>query len=283
MHWYCSTKTLKLYNSCYSTWWALIHRLHRFNCSHVIVTDCRSALIQVMAWCRQATSQYLSQCWPRSMSPYGVIRPQWVSLSFEITSLALGQTWGNLINTSHKSTSNNITFTTKQSKTHCAHIQLYYTSKLKMSLSFPNIDIRCLCIFVYVCYISHLGLVSHICVMKNSLHFPSEAYLRRKSLYFPYRSRGRPTKQFQAKVRYTCTCSWTHVYTLMLTTKWLHKVSLPKLSHSRSSLAFSPSLTNSHTPTFPHDRTHAHTYIVQILYVFVYIHVWCVTHFHPSL
>ena len=31
-----------------------------------------------MAWCRQATSHYLSQCWPRSMSPYGVIGPQWV-------------------------------------------------------------------------------------------------------------------------------------------------------------------------------------------------------------
>ena len=32
-----------------------------------------------MAWCRQATSHYLSQCWPRSTSPYGVIRPQWVN------------------------------------------------------------------------------------------------------------------------------------------------------------------------------------------------------------
>ena len=31
-----------------------------------------------MAWCRQATSHYLSQCWPRSMSPYGVTRPQWI-------------------------------------------------------------------------------------------------------------------------------------------------------------------------------------------------------------
>ena len=31
-----------------------------------------------MAWCRQATSHYLSQCWPRSLSPYDVIRPQWV-------------------------------------------------------------------------------------------------------------------------------------------------------------------------------------------------------------
>ena len=32
-----------------------------------------------MAWCRQATSHYLSQCWPRSLSPYSVIRPQWVN------------------------------------------------------------------------------------------------------------------------------------------------------------------------------------------------------------
>ena len=35
-----------------------------------------STLVQVMAWCRQATSHYPSQCWPSSMSPYGVTRPQ---------------------------------------------------------------------------------------------------------------------------------------------------------------------------------------------------------------
>ena len=38
----------------------------------------KSTLVQVMAWCRQATSHYLSQCWPGSMSPYGITRPQWV-------------------------------------------------------------------------------------------------------------------------------------------------------------------------------------------------------------
>ena len=42
-------------------------------------TDDKSTLVQVMAWCRQATSHYLSQCWPRSLSPYGVTRPQWVN------------------------------------------------------------------------------------------------------------------------------------------------------------------------------------------------------------
>ena len=42
-------------------------------------TDDKSTLVQVMAWCRQAASHYLSQCWPRSMLPNGVARPQWVN------------------------------------------------------------------------------------------------------------------------------------------------------------------------------------------------------------
>ena len=32
-------------------------------------TDDQSTLDQVMAWCRQAISHYLSQCWPRPQSP----------------------------------------------------------------------------------------------------------------------------------------------------------------------------------------------------------------------
>ena len=44
--------------------------------------------------------------------------------------------------------------------------------------------------------------MSHICVMKNSPYFPSDAYMRRKSLYFSNRSRRRPTKQRQAKMSY---------------------------------------------------------------------------------
>ena len=42
-------------------------------------TDDQSTLVQVMAWCHQATSHCLSQCWPRSLLPYGVTRPQWVN------------------------------------------------------------------------------------------------------------------------------------------------------------------------------------------------------------
>ena len=42
-------------------------------------TDDQSTLVQVMAWCHQATSHYLSQCWLSSLSPYGVARPQCVN------------------------------------------------------------------------------------------------------------------------------------------------------------------------------------------------------------
>ena len=41
--------------------------------------DNRSISVQVMAWCHQATSHYLSQCWPRYLSPYDTMRSQWVN------------------------------------------------------------------------------------------------------------------------------------------------------------------------------------------------------------
>ena len=43
-----------------------------------------STRVQVMAWCRQATSHYLNQCWPRSPTPYGATRPQWVKIIMSI-------------------------------------------------------------------------------------------------------------------------------------------------------------------------------------------------------
>ena len=49
------------------------------------LTDDKSTLVQVMVWCRQATSHYLCQCWPRYMSTYGVTRPQWVNVWLHIT------------------------------------------------------------------------------------------------------------------------------------------------------------------------------------------------------
>ena len=39
--------------------------------SHDLTDDDESTLVQVMAWHQQATSHYLSQCWPRSLLPYG--------------------------------------------------------------------------------------------------------------------------------------------------------------------------------------------------------------------
>ena len=42
------------------------------------LTDDKPTLVQAIAWCHQATSSYLSQCWPRFRSPYGITGPQWV-------------------------------------------------------------------------------------------------------------------------------------------------------------------------------------------------------------
>ena len=42
------------------------------------LTEDKSTLVPVMAWCRQATSHYLSHCWHSSLSWYGVTGPQWV-------------------------------------------------------------------------------------------------------------------------------------------------------------------------------------------------------------
>ena len=43
------------------------------------LTDENSALVQVMAWCHQATSHYLTHCCSRPMTAYGVSRPPWVN------------------------------------------------------------------------------------------------------------------------------------------------------------------------------------------------------------
>ena len=49
------------------------------------LTDGKSTLVEVMAWCCQATTHYLNQCWPRSPTPYGVTRPQWVKYCIQLT------------------------------------------------------------------------------------------------------------------------------------------------------------------------------------------------------
>ena len=41
--------------------------------------DEKSTLVQVMACCHQATSHYLNQCWPSSLTLNDITRPQWVN------------------------------------------------------------------------------------------------------------------------------------------------------------------------------------------------------------
>ena len=44
----------------------------------------KSTLVQVMVLCHQAASHYLSQHWPRFMSPYGITSPQRVNLGINL-------------------------------------------------------------------------------------------------------------------------------------------------------------------------------------------------------
>ena len=46
------------------------------------LTNDMLTLVQVMAWCRQATSHYLSRYWPSSVSPHSISRPQWINGNF---------------------------------------------------------------------------------------------------------------------------------------------------------------------------------------------------------
>ena len=64
----------------------ILHRGSLGTCCEIVlmwmpqkITNEKSTLVQVIAWCRQAKNHYLSQCWPRSMSPYGITRPQRVN------------------------------------------------------------------------------------------------------------------------------------------------------------------------------------------------------------
>ena len=66
------------FQSCFTDWYLQI----LWWCPQMNATDDKSTLVQVMAWCRQAPSHYLNQCWPRSPMPYGVTRPQWVNWKY---------------------------------------------------------------------------------------------------------------------------------------------------------------------------------------------------------
>ena len=65
---------------------ALLIGIFKTSCGNVLswmsqdLTDDKSTLVQVMAWCHQAARHYLNQCWRRSPTPYGVTRSQWVKV-----------------------------------------------------------------------------------------------------------------------------------------------------------------------------------------------------------
>ena len=64
----------------FSNWWLSYFMWHDIALKWLSLdlTDDKSALILLMVWCPQAARYFLSQCWLKSMSPFGVTRPQWL-------------------------------------------------------------------------------------------------------------------------------------------------------------------------------------------------------------
>ena len=53
-------------------------------------SDDKSTSVQVTAGCRQPTSHYMGQCWPGSISPYGVARTQFFNYASQFRSWKMG-------------------------------------------------------------------------------------------------------------------------------------------------------------------------------------------------
>ena len=104
-----------------------------------------------MGWCRQATSHYLNQCWPRSLPPYVVTRPQWVNTNewkilasrgaavtikwcpfctdtiFRIHQQQIPQSQSRTSWCSHTSTSNKLSYNRYQDRFNCQDLLLWWT------------------------------------------------------------------------------------------------------------------------------------------------------------
>ena len=66
----CSRICRKILQQQFNFKWYISRILCEIALGWMPIIHIRSILVQVMAWSRQATSHYLSQCWPKSMSPY---------------------------------------------------------------------------------------------------------------------------------------------------------------------------------------------------------------------
>ena len=66
------------FQSCFTDWISRSSYHNALRSKAWNLTDEESTLVEVMAWCRLATSHQLSQCLPGFLSPYAITRPPWV-------------------------------------------------------------------------------------------------------------------------------------------------------------------------------------------------------------
>ena len=138
---------------------------------HLDFTDDQSTLVQVMAWCRQATSHYLSQCWPWSLSSYGVTRPQWVNMVFPV--LVRQHLYIETVRVSTESRYNWQVYIMEPSCRHLNHIFIYCVARcalwnLKIDSSVPG-----------RCGRNFRSIIFKLIIENSSLHAWCEITVRR--------------------------------------------------------------------------------------------------------
>ena len=124
-------------------------------------TDDKSTLVQVMAWCHQATSHYPSQCWPSPMLPYGATRPQWVNM-FQLNWNVLQKLWFNLCVVDPNAqwiihSSQSFKFFNQVNGCQVVRYKKFNTQR---GMRFRRISLA---------HLTHWGQVTHICVSKLTI------------------------------------------------------------------------------------------------------------------
>ena len=73
-----------IFSLIFCDWWLMRLLQNALRWTSLDLTDVKSTLVQVMAWCRQATSHYLSQCCHMLSLSYKELNPKWISKSVYI-------------------------------------------------------------------------------------------------------------------------------------------------------------------------------------------------------
>ena len=147
------------------------------------LTDDQSTLVQVMVWCHQTASHYLSQCWSKSMLAFGITRLQRVKYTEAWT-----QIFGN--NSRWYLNQNMIKFPS----TNCIWKYRLWSAKWPPFCSGPDVavkhesmklvqEISCISVLKIVVKYKHIVMFSKINAPKQGWMSPCIKFMKAKNIF----------------------------------------------------------------------------------------------------